>query len=49
MWKCHVTLTKKGKNLPIWKSHVAWTKKDAYIGKEMQLQNHSLIFIHKNR
>ena len=25
------------------------TKKDAYISKEMQLQNHSLNFIHKNK
>ena len=38
---------KKGKGLLIWKSHVTMTKKDAYIKKEMQFQNHSLIFIHK--
>ena len=27
---------------------MAKTKKDAYIGNEMQLQKHSLTFIHKN-
>ena len=36
----------KGKNLRIWKCHVTMTKKDAYISIEMQLQNHSLTFIH---
>ena len=42
-------MTKKGKNLLIWKNHVTMTKKDAYISIEMQLQNHSLTFIHKNK
>ena len=31
------------------KCHVTRTKKDAYINNEMQLQNHSLTFIHKNK
>ena len=48
IWKCHVAMTKKGENLFLWKCHVATTKKDAYIGNEMQLQKHSLTFIHKN-
>ena len=33
----------------LFKCHVTMTKKDAYIGNEMQLQNQSLAFIHKNR
>ena len=45
----HVTMTKKGKNLLILKSHVTKTKKAAYISNKMQLQNHSLTFIHKNK
>ena len=42
-------MTKKVKNLLIWRSHVTMTKNDAYIGNKMQLQNHSLTFIHKNK
>ena len=42
-------MSKKGENLLIWKSHVTMTKRDAYINNEMQLQNHSLTFIHKNK
>ena len=49
IWKCHVTMTKKGKNLFIWKSHVTMTKKDKYINKEMQLQNLFLTFNPKNK
>ena len=49
IWKGHVTMTKKGKNLLIWKSHVTMSKNDAYIRNEMQLQNHSLTFFHKNK
>ena len=49
MWTCHVTRTKKEKNFPTWKCHVTTKKKDAYIGDKWLLQNHSLIFIHKNR
>ena len=41
-------MTKRGKNLLIWKSHVTLTKKDAYVGNEMQIQNHSLTLFHKN-
>ena len=44
-----MTMSKKGKNLLMWKCHVTRTKKDAYINNEMQLQNHSLTFIHKNK
>ena len=39
----------KGKNVFIWKSHVTMTKKHAYISHEMQLQNHSLTFFHRNK
>ena len=39
----------KKRNLLIWKCHVTRTKRDAYISNEMQLQNHSLTFIHKNK
>ena len=39
----------KGKNLPIWKFHETMTKKDTYICNDMQLQNHSLTFNHKNK
>ena len=42
-------MTKKGKNLRIWKCHVTMTKRNAYISNEMQLQNHSQTFIHKNK
>ena len=42
-------MTKKGKNLLLWKCHVTMTKKDAYISNGMQIQNHSLAFIHKNK
>ena len=45
--KCHVTMTKTGKNLI--NCHVTMTKKDAYISNEMQLRNHFLAFIHKNK
>ena len=44
-----MTMNKKGKNLLVWKSQKTMTKKDAYISKEMQLQNHSLTFIHQNK
>ena len=39
----------KVKNLLSWKGHVTMAKKDAYIVNGLQLQNHSLTFIHKNR
>ena len=39
---------RKRKNLPIWKRHVRMIKEDAYISKEMQLQNHSFTFFQKN-
>ena len=42
-------MTKKGKNLLIWKSHETMTKKVSYISNEMQFQNHSLTFFHKNK
>ena len=42
-------LPQKGKNLPIWKNYVTMTKRDSYISNEMQLQNHSLTFFHKNK
>ena len=42
-------MTKKGKNLLLWKPHKTMTKKDAYLSKEMQLQNPSLTFFHKNK
>ena len=41
--------TEKGKNLLIWKCHVTMTKKDAFMRDKMQLQTHSLTFIHKNK
>ena len=41
--------TKKGQSFPIWKCHVTIAKKDEYIGNELQLQNLSLTFIHKNK
>ena len=41
--------TKKGKRFHKWKCHVTRTKIDEYISNEMQLQNHSLTFIHKNK
>ena len=37
-----------GINLLKWKGHVTLTVKDAYIGNELQLQNHSLTFIDQN-
>ena len=49
MWKCLVTMTKKGKNLLIWKCHVTVTEKHAYISKEIKLQKHSLTLIHDNK
>ena len=49
IWKYRVTMVKKGKNFLVWKFHVTKTKEDAYINNEMQLQNHSLTFIHKNK
>ena len=49
IWNCHVTKTKKGKNLLIWKFRVTMTKKDAYKTNKLQLQNHPLSFIHKNK
>ena len=42
-------MPKKGKNLLIWKSHVTMTERDAYMGNEMQPQNHSLTSYHKNK
>ena len=39
----------KGENLLIWKCHETMTKAHAYISYEVQLQNHSLNFIHKNK
>ena len=48
-WTSHVTTNEKGKNIPIWKCHVTLTKKDAYISNELQLQNHSLISLHKKK
>ena len=41
--------TKKRENPLIWKCHVTMTKKDAYISNDMELQNHSLSFILKNK
>ena len=49
MWNCHVTMFKKGRNLLIWKRNVTMIKKHANISNEMQLQNHSLTSIHKNK
>ena len=40
--------TKKRVRFQIWECHVTMTKKDAYINNEIQLQNQSLTFIHKN-
>ena len=48
-WKCHVTMTKKAKNILIRKCHVTMTKKDACVINEIQFQNQSLTFIHKNK
>ena len=48
MLTCHVTMTKKGKNLLIWKGHVTMAKKAAYLSNKLHLQNHSSIFLHKN-
>ena len=42
-------MTEKGDNLLLWKCQVTMTKKDAYIGYDMQIQNPSLNFIHKNK
>ena len=42
-------MTKKGNNLLIWKCHVTMVKKDGYIRNELQHQNLSLTFIHKNK
>ena len=39
-------MTEKGKNLLIGKCYVTMTKQDANIINELQLQNHSLTFIH---
>ena len=40
--------TQKEKRFYNWKCHVTMTEKDGYTSKELQLQNHSLTFIHKN-
>ena len=42
-------MAEEKKNLLIWKRHVTMTKKNAYISNEMHLQNHSSIFIRKNK
>ena len=42
-------MTKEGKNLLKWKGRVTMTQKFAYICNEMQLENHSLTFVHKNK
>ena len=42
-------MTKKGQNIIIRKCHVTVTENDAYMSNEMQLQNHSSTFIHKNK
>ena len=39
---------RRGKNLLIWKCRVM-TKEDVYISNDTQLQNQSLIFLHKNK
>ena len=39
--------TMKKKRFHIWKCHVTMAEKNAYISNEMQLQKHSLTFIHK--
>ena len=38
IWKCQVTMPKKGKNLLIWTSHVTMTKRDTCISNETQLK-----------
>ena len=40
-------MTKTGNNHILRNCHVTMTKKDAYISKETQLQNHSLVFRQK--
>ena len=40
---------RKGTNLLIWKCDVIRIKNDAYIRNELQIQNHSLTFIYKNK
>ena len=42
-------MSKKGEKLLILKSHVTMTRRDAYISNQMQLQNQSLTFFHKNK
>ena len=42
-------MSKKGESLLIWKCQETLTKTHAYISYEMQLQNHSLTFFHKNK
>ena len=37
------------KNLLIWNCYVSMTKKDAYISNKIQFQNHSSLFVHKNK
>ena len=49
IWKCQVTMPKKGKNLLIWTSHLTMTKRNAYISNEMQLKIIFLLFFHKNK
>ena len=49
IWTGHVTMTKKGKKHAIWKCHVTMNRSGAYISNKVQLQNHSLTFIHKNK
>ena len=41
--------TEKGKNLFMRKCHLTMTKKDAYISNDVQLQNHSLTLVLKNK
>ena len=41
--------TYQNKRFHLRKSHVTTTEKHAYISYEMQLQNHSLTLIHKNK
>ena len=40
-------MTKKGTSFPIKKCRVTMTQNDAYIGNDLQLQNHPLTFVHK--
>ena len=49
IWKCHVTMPKKVKNLLIRKSYVTMAKRYAYISNGKQFLNHFLAFFHKNK